>query len=164
MTSRGGCLYLGGRSFWGQLTMTSLCCGHLTGQSRLRASVNIHSTEHHLQRDVCAAPTNSPSARLNPRPGAMQLTFITTFILKDNSASFNHVFPSGKAYSLFSPNWYSLLHNVCSNLLESFSISSHYRLPSNSTKACYFSANYILIYRLAPLLIGSVHQLLWPLH
>lgn len=36
-----------------------------------------------------AGPTNSQSAS---RGNA--LTFITTFILKDSSASFNHVFPS----------------------------------------------------------------------
>lgn len=66
------------------------------------------------------------------------LTFITTFTEKTTLCPSIRHFPLIKAYSLSPLIRYSLLHNVCSNLSESFSISSHYRLPSNSTRAYYF--------------------------
>lgn len=53
----------------------------------------------------------------------------------------------------------SLLHSVRSDLWN-FSQYPVITGPPRIRQACYFSANYILIYRLQPLLIGSGHQLL----
>lgn len=54
---------------------------------------------------------------------------------------------------------YSLLHNVRCDLWN-FPQYPVITGPPRIHQACYFSANYILIYRLQPLLIGSGHQLL----
>lgn len=67
--------------------------------------------------------------------------------------------PSDQAHARCPLIRYSLLHNVRSDLWN-FSQYPVITGPPRIHQACYFSANYILIYRLQPLLIGSGHQLL----